>query len=54
MREGYLADLLIIDGDPIKDVTLLQDIDSILMVMKDGQFHRPMFPRRGAVETKVA
>lgn len=53
VREGYLADLLLIDGDPVKDLTLLQDIDKILMVMKDGQFHRSFTGRGDGVE-KVA
>lgn len=37
---GYLADILLIDGDPLKDLSLLQDKSRILAVIKDGQFHR--------------
>lgn len=37
---GYLADILLVDGDVTKDVTILQDKDRILAVMKDGRFHR--------------
>jgi cytosine/adenosine deaminase-related metal-dependent hydrolase len=40
VREGYLADLLLIDGDPLADITVLQDKARILAVMKDGEFHR--------------
>ncbi|MFZ2737945.1 MAG: amidohydrolase family protein [Burkholderiaceae bacterium] len=40
IREGYLADILLIDGDPLADITLLQDKARILAVMKDGEFHR--------------
>jgi len=40
VREGYLADLLGIDGDPLRDITILQDRARILAVMKDGEFHR--------------
>ena len=40
VREGYLADLLLIDGDPLADITVLQDRTRILAVMKDGEFHR--------------
>jgi imidazolonepropionase-like amidohydrolase len=40
IREGYLADLLLIDGDPLSDITVLQHKERILAVMKDGQFHR--------------
>lgn len=40
IRAGLLADLLLIDGDPTVDVTILQDKARIPMVMKDGRFHR--------------
>ncbi|TAG02201.1 MAG: amidohydrolase family protein [Betaproteobacteria bacterium] len=40
IREGYLADILLIDGDPLADITVLQDKARILAVMKDGEFHR--------------
>jgi imidazolonepropionase-like amidohydrolase len=40
IREGYLADMLLIDGDPLADITVLQDKSRILAVMKDGKFHR--------------
>lgn len=33
---GYLADLLVVDGDPLADVRILQDRDRIKMVMKGG------------------
>jgi imidazolonepropionase-like amidohydrolase len=40
VREGYLADLLLVDGDPVADVRILQDKTRILAIMKDGKFHR--------------
>ena len=40
VKEGYLADLLLVDGDPTKDVSILQDTDNLLMIMKDGAYHR--------------
>lgn len=40
VREGYFADLLLIDGDPLADVTILEDKACILAVMKGGRFHR--------------
>ncbi len=40
IRDGYLADLLLIDGDPLADIRILQDRKRILAVMKDGEFHR--------------
>jgi imidazolonepropionase-like amidohydrolase len=40
VRDGALADLLVIDGDPLADIKILQDRSRILAVMKDGEFHR--------------
>ena len=40
IKENFLADLLLVDGDPTADITLLQDPDNLLMVMKDGQYHK--------------
>ncbi len=40
VKDGFLADLLLVDGDPVADVTILQDPARILAVMKDGSFHR--------------
>nr|MDT0666182.1 amidohydrolase family protein [Micromonospora sp. DSM 115978] len=36
VREGYLADLLVVDGDPTADVTVLQDPSRRRAVIKDG------------------
>ena len=46
VREGYLADLIMIDGDPLADLSLFQDPDNIIMVMKDGGYHKTPQPRR--------
>jgi imidazolonepropionase-like amidohydrolase len=40
VRDGALADLLLVDGDPLADIKILQDRNRILAVMKDGEFHR--------------
>jgi imidazolonepropionase-like amidohydrolase len=37
VREGYFADLLVVDGDPTEDITVLQDPAKRRMVIKDGQ-----------------
>jgi imidazolonepropionase-like amidohydrolase len=38
VREGYLADLLLVDGDPLASISILRDPKRILAVMKDGVF----------------
>lgn len=40
VKEGYLADLLLVDGDPTQDVTILQDKSRLAAIMKDGVFHK--------------
>jgi imidazolonepropionase-like amidohydrolase len=36
LEPGKLADLIVVDGDPLKDVKLLEDRANILLVMKGG------------------
>jgi len=40
LREGMLADLLVVDGDPLEDVSILQDAGRLRLVMKDGQIYK--------------
>jgi imidazolonepropionase-like amidohydrolase len=40
VREGYLADLLLVDGDPTTDVSILQDTARLAMIMKGGALHK--------------
>jgi imidazolonepropionase-like amidohydrolase len=40
IREGALADLLLVAGDPLKDITILTDHDRLSLIMKDGQVHK--------------
>ena len=52
-RTGERASILLIDGDPLADITVLQDKARILAVMKDGEFHRAP-PVRGRGMQKLA
>jgi len=40
IREAYLADLLLVDGDPLRDVRILQDQSRLIAIMQDGRFHK--------------
>jgi imidazolonepropionase-like amidohydrolase len=40
IKDGYLADLLLVDGDPIANIRVLQDKERLLAIMKDGKFHK--------------
>ena len=45
LEEDKYADLVIVDGDPITDVTILQDHARIAGVMKDGRLYRDLTRR---------
>ena len=36
---GKLADIIIVDGDPLQDITLLQH--KVVLVIKNGEVHIP-------------
>lgn len=40
LRAGYLADVVMVDGNPLEDLSLLVDPARICLVMKDGQIHK--------------
>ena len=40
IQEGFFADLLLVDGDPLADTKVLLDRNKLLAVMKNGKFHR--------------
>jgi imidazolonepropionase-like amidohydrolase len=40
IKENYLADLLIVDGDPIQDISILQDASRLLLIMQAGNAYK--------------
>jgi len=36
IQKGKLADIIIVEGDPVKDIKILQNLDRIKMVVKEG------------------
>ena len=41
VEEGALADLLLVDGDPIANIKLLEDPEkNLLVIMKDGRIYK--------------
>jgi len=40
LTPGYLADVLVVDGSPTTDVTVLEDPDNLLAIMQGGRFHK--------------
>ena len=41
---GCLADVLLVDGDPIADISILQDRSRLSAIMKNGVFHKRVTP----------
>ena len=40
VKAGALADLLLVDGDPLADIAVLQERSALRMIMKDGALHK--------------
>ncbi len=39
MKEGYLADLLLVDGDPLKDLDIVVREKNLHVIMKEGSLY---------------
>ena len=50
VRPGYLADLLLVDGNPLEDVAILQQRGRFRAIMKDGTFWKS--PERGIAQAR--
>jgi imidazolonepropionase-like amidohydrolase len=40
IKEGYLADMVLVDGDPIADSSVLLNPERLVMIMKDGVVYK--------------
>jgi imidazolonepropionase-like amidohydrolase len=46
VEEGALADLLLVDGDPLENIELVADPEkNFVIIMKDGRIHRNSLPQ---------
>ena len=43
IQPGYLADCILVDGDPLKDITVLQDHDKLKVIMINGRIHKASY-----------
>ena len=50
IREGALADLMLVDGNPLVDQSVLVGSDRFAMIMKNGELYRD--PRNRATHAK--
>jgi imidazolonepropionase-like amidohydrolase len=54
IQAGYLADLVLVDGDPLSDLGMLRDENRILCVMKDGQVQKNIMTRKESSTFRAA
>jgi imidazolonepropionase-like amidohydrolase len=40
LEKGKLADLIVVNGDPLKDISILQKKEKILAIMKEGHLYK--------------
>jgi imidazolonepropionase-like amidohydrolase len=40
LEKGKLADLVIINGDPLENIGVLQHKEKIMAIMKEGRFYK--------------
>ena len=46
VEEGAFADLLLVDGNPIEDITLIENPGkNFVLIMKDGKIHKNTLPK---------
>jgi imidazolonepropionase-like amidohydrolase len=46
VEEGALADLLLVDGNPLENIKLIEDPDEhFLVIMKDGTIYKNTVPK---------
>jgi imidazolonepropionase-like amidohydrolase len=48
IKPGYLADLVLVEGDPLRDIRLFQDKNKLTLIMKEGRLHKRPDPHRAA------
>ena len=53
IKPGYLTDLLVVDGNPLVDITILQDAGCFLAIVKDGTFHEAPVQRARTADLPV-
>ena len=46
LQQGKTADLIVVDGDPLKDITVLQDRSRMKLVMKAGKVHSALLAEK--------
>ena len=40
LEPGKIADILVVDGDPLDDISILEDTKNLLMIIQGGNFYK--------------
>lgn len=40
IKQGYLVDMILVDGDPLKDPAVIVDANNLAVIIKDGVIHK--------------
>ena len=40
IKEGALADVLLVEGNPLDDITVVGDTDNLRVIIKDGKVYK--------------
>jgi hypothetical protein len=40
IQPGYYADCILVDGDPLQDISILQDHDKLNVIIINGRVHK--------------
>ncbi|MBN9388190.1 MAG: amidohydrolase family protein [Chloroflexi bacterium] len=46
LEEGKLADVLVVDGDPLADIKVIQDKAKLVAILKDGEIYKDLTAKR--------
>jgi imidazolonepropionase-like amidohydrolase len=55
IEEGALADILIVNGNPLEDINLISNPEkNFFLIMKDGKIYKNLFPKNASYNLKQA
>lgn len=54
VAKGYIADLLLVKGNPVADVKLLQDKDNLAIIMQNGRLYKNALAKSAVKRAAVA
>lgn len=43
LKPGYFADCILVDGNPVEDITVLQEHDKLNVIMINGRIHKASY-----------